>query len=43
MAEEKAILSVGIDIGTSTTSMVVSRLNVQNTASCFVRTMRTRD
>ncbi len=27
--------SVGIDIGTSTTSMVVSRLNVQNTASCF--------
>lgn len=30
-----SILSVGIDIGTSTTSMVVSRLEVQNTASCF--------
>jgi len=29
------MLSVGIDIGTSTTSMVVSRLHVQNTASCF--------
>lgn len=29
------ILSVGIDIGTSTTSMVVSKLSVQNTASCF--------
>lgn len=32
---EDAILSVGIDIGTSTTSMVVSRLLVKNTASCF--------
>ncbi len=32
---ETSILSVGIDIGTSTTSMVVSRLQVQNTASCF--------
>lgn len=32
---EDAILSVGIDIGTSTTSMVVSRLFVKNTASCF--------
>ena len=32
---EDAILSVGIDIGTSTTSMVVSRLSVKNTASCF--------
>lgn len=33
MKEE--ILSVGIDIGTSTTSMIVSRLAVQNTASYF--------
>lgn len=32
---EDVILSVGIDIGTSTTSMVVSRLSVKNTASCF--------
>lgn len=32
---EDAILSVGIDIGTSTTSMVVSKLSVKNTASCF--------
>lgn len=32
---DTSMLSVGIDIGTSTTSMVVSRLNVQNTASCF--------
>ena len=30
-----SLLSVGIDIGTSTTSMVVSRLMVQNTASSF--------
>lgn len=30
-----SMLSVGIDIGTSTTSMVVSRLYVENTASCF--------
>lgn len=29
------LLSVGIDIGTSTTSMVISRLSVQNTASSF--------
>lgn len=29
------LLSVGIDIGTSTTSMVVSRLMIQNTASSF--------
>ncbi len=33
MKEE--ILSVGIDIGTSTTSMIVSKLSVQNTASYF--------
>lgn len=32
---DTSMLSVGIDIGTSTTSMVVSRLHVQNTASCF--------
>lgn len=32
---DDAILSVGIDIGTSTTSMVVSKLSVKNTASCF--------
>lgn len=32
---DEQILSVGIDIGTSTTSMVVSRLTVRNTASCF--------
>lgn len=32
---DTSMLSVGIDIGTSTTSMVVSRLSVQNTASCF--------
>lgn len=32
---EDAILSVGIDIGTSTTSMVVSRLVISNVASCF--------
>lgn len=32
---DTSVLSVGIDIGTSTTSMVVSRLLVQNTASCF--------
>lgn len=31
----ESILSVGIDIGTSTTSMVVSRLAIANTASCF--------
>lgn len=30
-----SMLSVGIDIGTSTTSMVVTRLRVQNTASSF--------
>lgn len=30
-----SMLSVGIDIGTSTTSMVATRLRVQNTASCF--------
>ncbi len=29
------MISVGIDIGTSTTSMIVSRLNVKNTASGF--------
>ena len=29
------LLSVGIDIGTSTTSKVISRLSVQNTASSF--------
>ncbi len=29
------LLSVGIDIGTSTTSMVVSQITVENTASCF--------
>ena len=29
------LLSVGVDIGTSTTSMVVSRLSIQNTASSF--------
>ncbi len=32
---DEKITSVGIDIGTSTTSMVVSRLTVSNTASCF--------
>ena len=32
---DTSMLSVGIDIGSSTTSMVVSRLHVQNTASCF--------
>ncbi len=32
---DTSVLSVGIGIGTSTTSMVVSRLLVQNTASCF--------
>lgn len=32
---DTSMLSVGIDIGTSTTSMVVSRLHVRNTASCF--------
>lgn len=29
------IISVGIDIGTSTTGMVVSRMTVENTAACF--------
>lgn len=33
--DANAITSVGIDIGTSTTSMVVSRLSVANTASGF--------
>jgi len=33
MTEE--ILSVGIDLGTSTTQMIVSRLQLQNTASAF--------
>ena len=33
--QEETIISVGIDIGTSTTSMVVSRLSFANTASCF--------
>lgn len=32
---DESILSVGIDIGTSTTSMVVSRIAVANTASAF--------
>lgn len=29
------IISVGIDVGTSTTGMVVSRMTVENTAACF--------
>ena len=35
MAEEKAILSVGIDIGTSTTQLVFSRLSMENTSGYF--------
>lgn len=31
----ESILSVGIDLGTSTTQMIVSRLQVENTASAF--------
>lgn len=32
---ERALLSVGLDIGTSTTQMVLSRLTVENKASAF--------
>lgn len=32
----ETILSVGIDLGTSTTQMILSRLQVENTASAFV-------
>ena len=32
---EKELLSVGIDIGTSTTQLVISKLTVRNTASAF--------
>ncbi|MEA5050060.1 MAG: ethanolamine ammonia-lyase reactivating factor EutA [Oscillospiraceae bacterium] len=35
MAQQQSILSVGIDLGTSTTSFVVSRLSVDDTASYF--------
>ncbi len=31
----RALLSVGIDIGTSTTQLILSRLHVQNTAAAF--------
>ena len=33
--EKTSMLSVGIDLGTSTTQLVVSRLTVRNTASAF--------
>lgn len=33
--KDNTILSVGIDVGTSTTGMVVSRMTVENTAACF--------
>lgn len=33
--DSNSILSVGIDVGTSTTGMVVSRMTVENTAACF--------
>ncbi len=33
--KDNTILSVGIDVGTSTTSMVVSSMTVKNTAACF--------
>ncbi|SFG74713.1 ethanolamine ammonia-lyase reactivating factor EutA [Sporolactobacillus nakayamae] len=32
---ERAVLSVGIDIGTSTTQLIISRLTIQNKASLF--------
>ncbi|MBQ5580675.1 MAG: ethanolamine ammonia-lyase reactivating factor EutA [Clostridia bacterium] len=32
---KKDILSVGIDIGTTTTSMIVSRLGISNTAASY--------
>ena len=32
---KESILSVGIDLGTSTTQMIVSRLQIENTASAF--------
>jgi len=32
---EEKIISVGIDIGTSTTQLVFSRLTIENTASAF--------
>ena len=32
---KESILSVGIDLGTTTTQMIVSRLGVENTASAF--------
>ncbi|MEA4911768.1 MAG: ethanolamine ammonia-lyase reactivating factor EutA [Oscillospiraceae bacterium] len=35
MPQKQTILSVGIDLGTSTTSFVVSRLSMDNTASYF--------
>ena len=35
MAEGKSILSVGIDIGTSTTQLVFSRLSMENTSGYF--------
>lgn len=36
MASVEEILSVGLDVGTTTTSMVVSRLSVKNVAAGFV-------
>jgi len=33
--EEKTMLSAGVDLGTSTTQLVLSRLTVRNTASAF--------
>ena len=35
MMEKTAMLSAGIDLGTSTTQLVISRLTVRNTASSF--------
>lgn len=32
---DNTIISVGIDVGTSTTGMVVSHMTVENTAACF--------
>lgn len=41
---KESILSVGIDLGTTTTQMIVSRLGVENTASAFsVPHMEIRD
>ena len=36
MKDDNRILSVGIDIGTTTTSMIVSRLAVENTAMVYM-------